>query len=115
MAEQGGVDAFAARPGPQGRVGPLFVASYAAAYFSTSLLFIAPLLVTLALKINSLVGTERAAGGLSLVAGVGSAVALVGNPLLGRLSDRTSSRFGMRRPWMLVGLGGGTLGILVVA
>jgi MFS family permease len=47
--------------------------------------------------------------------GVGSLVALVGNPLVGRLSDRTSSRLGMRRPWMVGGLVGGTAGILVVA
>ena len=37
------------------------------------------------------------------------------NPFFGRLSDRTSSRLGMRRPWMLIGLVGGSLGILVVA
>jgi len=31
------------------------------------------------------------------------------------MSDRTSSRLGMRRPWMVIGLVGGCLGILVVA
>ena len=31
------------------------------------------------------------------------------------MSDRTSSRLGMRRPWMVLGLVGGSLGILVVA
>jgi len=41
---------------------------------------IAPLLVTLALKINSLVGIEQAPNSLALVAGVGAAVAMVGNP-----------------------------------
>jgi hypothetical protein len=41
------------------------------AYMSTSLLFIAPLLVTLALKVNSLVGIERAPDSLALVAGTG--------------------------------------------
>src|SRR4029077_11516467 len=42
-------------------------------------------------------------------------LAMVGNPFFGRMSDRTSSRFGMRRPWMIIGLVGGSLGILVVA
>jgi MFS family permease len=97
------------------RVGLPFIASYAAAYLATSLVFIAPLLVTLALKINSLVGADRAASSLSLVAATGSLVALVANPLFGRLSDRTTSRWGMRRPWMIVGLAGGSFGILVVA
>jgi len=97
------------------RVGLAFIASYAAAYLATGLVFIAPLLVTLALKINSLVGADRAASSLSLVAATGSLVALVANPLFGRLSDRTTSRWGMRRPWMIVGLAGGSFGILVVA
>jgi MFS family permease len=98
-----------------GRVGWGFIALYAAAFMSTSLLFIAPLLVTLALKVNSLVGIGRAPGSLALVTGTGALVAMVGNPFFGRMSDRTSSRLGMRRPWMLIGLAGGSLGILVVA
>jgi MFS family permease len=101
--------------GPTARVGRAFIAAYAAAYLATSLVFIAPLLVTLALKVNSLVGTERAASSLSLIAAAGSLVGLVANPLFGRLSDRTTSRWGMRRPWILIGLAGGSLGILVVA
>jgi MFS family permease len=40
---------------------------------------------------------------------------MVGNPFFGKMSDRTSSRVGMRRPWMVIGLVGGSLGILVVA
>ena len=47
--------------------------------------------------------------------GVGSLLAMVSNPLFGRLSDRTTARMGMRRPWMLLGLAAGTLGILTVA
>ena len=74
-----------------------------------------PVLVTLALKVNALVGIERAPASLGLVTGLGSLVALVANPLFGRLSDRTTSRFGMRRPWMIIGLVGGSLGVLVVA
>src|SRR5688572_10687424 len=98
-----------------GRVGWVFIVLYAAAYLATSLVFIAPLLVTLALKVNSLVGADRAASSLSLIAATGSLVALVANPLFGRLSDRTTSRWGMRRPWMMLGLAGGSVGILVVA
>jgi MFS family permease len=97
------------------RVGWAFVATYAAAYFATSLVLIAPLLVTLALKVNALVGTERAPNSLSLIAATGSFVSLFANPVFGRLSDRTTSSYGMRRPWMLIGLVGGSLGILVVA
>ena len=102
-------------PPPTARVGGVFVVLYMLAFMSTCLLFLAPLLVTLPLKVNTLVGSERASGSLALVAGVGSFLAMFANPLAGRLSDRTTSRLGMRRPWMLIGLGGGSLGVLVVA
>ena len=49
-------------------------------------------------------GTSR----LALVAGIGALVALFGDPFFGRMSDRTASRLGMRRPWMVVGLVGGS-------
>ena len=52
------------------RVGWGFITLYTLAYMSTILLFLAPLLVTLALKVNSLVGIERAPNSLALVAGV---------------------------------------------
>jgi len=104
-------------PGPLAahRVGGGFISLYALAFMSTSLLFIAPLLVTLALKVNSLVGIERAPDSLALVAGTGALLAMVGNPFFGKMSDRTASRAGMRRPWMVIGLVGGSLGILIVA
>jgi MFS family permease len=97
------------------RVGWGFIALYTLAYMSTCLLFLAPLLVTLALKVNSLVGIERAPDSLALVAGAGALLAMVGNPFFGRMSDRTASPLGMRRPWMVTGLAGGSLGVLIVA
>jgi MFS family permease len=86
------------------QVGWGFISLYTLAYISTSLVFIAPLLVTLALKVNSLVGIERAPDSLALVAGIGALLAMFGNPFFGKMSDRTSSRLGMRRPWMVIGL-----------
>jgi MFS family permease len=97
------------------RVGWGFISLYTLAYMSTCLLFLAPALVSLALKVNALVGTDRAPNSLSLVTGIGALVSLFGNPFFGRMSDRTSSRLGMRRPWMVTGLVGGSLGILIVA
>jgi MFS family permease len=96
-------------------VGVGFIASYALAYAGTCLLFLAPLLVSLALKVNSLVGLAQAPAALALVAGVGAALAVVTNPFFGKLSDRTSSTWGMRRPWITAGVAGGALGTLVVA
>ena len=97
------------------RVGWDFIALYTLAFLGTCLVLIAPLLVTLALKINSLVGIDAAPRSLSVVTGVGALVAMVGNPFLGKMSDRTTSRLGMRRPWMMIGLAGGSVGMLLVA
>jgi MFS family permease len=97
------------------RVGWGFISLYTLAFISTSLLFLAPLLVTLALKVNSLVGIEQAPSSLAVVTGTGALLAMVGNPFFGRLSDRTTSPLGMRRPWMVIGLVGGSLGVLTVA
>jgi len=99
----------------QARVGWGFVSLYTLAYMSTCLLFLAPALVTLALKVNSLVGIDQAPRSLAQVTAVGALVSMFGNPFFGRLSDRTSSSWGMRRPWMVIGLVGGSMGILVVA
>jgi MFS family permease len=96
-------------------VGWGFISLYTLAYLSTSLLFIGPLLVTLALKVNSITGIERAPDSLALVASVGALVAMAANPVFGKLSDRTAARAGMRRPWMVTGLAGGSAGILIVA
>ena len=60
------------------RVGRGFISLYALAYMSTSLLFVAPLLVTLPLKVNSLVGIKQAPNSLALVAGVGALLAMFG-------------------------------------
>jgi len=106
---------LAAEPPVAHRVGWGFIALYALAYMSTSLLFVAPLLVTMPLKVNSLAGIDQAPNSLALVAGVGALLAMVANPLFGKMSDRTASRWGMRRPWMITGLAGGCLGIVVVA
>src|SRR6187200_1480114 len=100
---------------PATRVGWGFVTLYALSYTGGSLLFLAPLLVSLALKVNDLVGIEAAPRNLAMVTGIGSLFSIVANPLFGRLSDRTTSRVGMRRPWMVTGVALGAVGTLVVA
>ncbi len=78
--------------------------------FGVYLALLTPVMVSLAFKIQHISPDAAAAtGNLGLVLGVGALFALVANPLAGRLSDRTTSRWGMRRPWILggalVGLG----------
>lgn len=59
-------------------------------------------ILTLSLK-SSVISSTAATTVLSIAVGVGSIVALVGYPLLGRLSDRTLSRHGRRKPYLLSG------------
>ncbi|MYT72908.1 MULTISPECIES: MFS transporter [unclassified Streptomyces] len=73
-----------------------------------------PSLVSVALKVERMDAAGKV-GTLSLALGVGALVALVANPLFGLLSDRTTSRFGARRPWMVIGTAGGFVGIAVIA
>jgi hypothetical protein len=61
------------------------------------------------------VGIEQAPNSLAVVTGIAALLAMVANPFFGRMSDRTTSPLGMRRPWMVIGLVGGSLGILMVA
>ncbi|MEU7480196.1 MFS transporter [Lentzea sp. NPDC042327] len=50
-----------------------------------------------------------------VVTGVGAAVSLLVVPLIGYLSDRTTSRFGRRHPWTLIGAVVGAIGLAVLA
>lgn len=50
-----------------------------------------------------------------VVTGVGAFVAMVGVPLIGFLSDRTTSRFGRRHPWTLIGSIVAAAGLAVLA
>jgi MFS family permease len=94
---------------PRGLTGRFAVAS-----FATWLALLTPVVVTLALRVQQVdpLHKERSLG---LILGVGAFLATVANPLVGRLSDRTTSRFGRRRPWMLGGAIGGFAGLAIIA
>ncbi|MEO5314725.1 MFS transporter [Pseudarthrobacter sp. CC12] len=85
------------------RVSMRFIFAFAFAYAGFWIACLMPGVVTLALKVQSLVAPDAAAGALSLIAGIGVVFPLVVMPVVGRLSDRTTARIGMRRPYLLVG------------
>jgi MFS family permease len=87
---------------PQQRVPARFIAVYAFAYASLWLALLTPAMVTLALRVRQLAGSD-AARPISVVLFAGAIVALIGNPIFGALSDRTRSRFGRRRPYLVGG------------
>lgn len=87
----------------------VYTPGLAAVNFGVYLALLTPVMVSMAFKVQH-IDPANTEGSLGLVMGVGAAFALIANPLVGRLSDRTTSRWGMRRPWILggaiVGLGG---------
>jgi len=99
---------------PARRVDGRFVALYGLAYMGLWMALLPPILEGLAMRVRQL-APAHAAGSLSLAVGAGALVALFGNPFFGRLSDRTTSRHGMRRPWLIAGALGGVAGLAVVA
>ncbi|WP_165397366.1 MFS transporter [Microterricola gilva] len=76
---------------------------------------ITPLVVSLSLKVLQLVPEAEKEGALGIVAALGSLAALLANPIFGSLSDRTRSRFGRRRPWLVAGVVGGLLASVLLA
>jgi len=95
-------------------VGWQFAMIYGLAYTGLWMALLPPILMGLAMRVRQL-ALVHATGSLSLVVGLGALMALLGNPFFGRLSDRTTSRFGMRRPWLIIGALGGAAGLAIVA
>ena len=91
-----------------------FIALYALGYTGTWLALLTPVVLTIAIRVRQL-APDTAAQDLSLVLGIGALFALDGNPVFGHLSDRTRSRYGMRRPWLIVGILCGGLALLLIA
>ncbi|GAA0907480.1 MFS transporter [Streptomyces asiaticus] len=94
--------------------GKWLVTTMALAQLGLFLALAAPVFVGLAIKVQEVApGHEVAA--LGLVSTVGAVAAFVANPVFGRISDRTTGRFGRRRPWLVAGALGLAVCLLVIA
>ncbi|WP_019853932.1 MFS transporter [Actinopolyspora mortivallis] len=94
-------------------VGPGFVTRYVLAVLGLWTALLTPSSITLGLRIAEL-DPEGKAGSLATVSGVGALVALVANPVFGRLSDLSTSRWGQRRPYMVGGMVFGAVSLTVI-
>lgn len=90
-----------------------FIAAYTLAQIGAFVSFQPLLQVLLPLKAESIDAASKAVV-LSQVAFYGAIAASVANLLAGAISDRTTSRFGRRRPWMVVGAIGASLAYLAI-
>lgn len=106
-------DRVTVQAGPR-PVSRLFMAVYGLAYTGLWMALLSPILVGLVMRVR-VIDPLHPDDSLSLVVGVGALAALFGNPFFGRLSDRTASRYGMRRPWLIGGALGGVAGLALVA
>jgi MFS family permease len=91
-----------------------FMAGLALANLGIMVAFFAPLQNLLPRMSENIAGASGKEAALAVVTGVGVIGSVIGNPLAGALSDRTTSRWGRRRPWMLGGSLLGFVGLLLL-
>jgi MFS family permease len=101
-------------PEPQKKVSGLFLTLYGFLNFGLYLTVMMPALFSLPYKVGVLAPDDKVAV-LALVATVGAVVGVIAGPVAGVLSDRTRTRIGRRRPWLIGGLIVLALGSTIVA
>lgn len=87
---------------------------YTLANFGAWIALITPIAITLALRVAQIDPTNKTTN-YGLILGVGSFAHLFVGPIMGVISDRTTSRLGMRRPWIIIGNITGFLSLLLIA
>ncbi|MCI4591699.1 MFS transporter [Sphingobium sp. BYY-5] len=81
-----------------------FIAIYVLAQFGIWIALLTPVVMTIALRVGEIATEAEKGRWLGIILAIGGFVALVVTPICGALSDRTRSRFGRRRPWLLGGM-----------
>ncbi|WP_405784293.1 MFS transporter [Streptomyces sp. NBC_01378] len=94
---------------------PRLVAGMAAGQLGIFLALLTPILVSLQLKVQAIVPESDQVSSLGIITTTGSVAAMLANPFFGRLSDRTTGRYGRRRPWLALGMLGLFVGLLLIA
>ncbi len=98
--------AFAPFAEPKRNVSARWIALFATAWLGIWMAQLTPIQLLLPLQIAGLVTSSdwtQSVVAFGIISGIAGACALIAFPLTGALSDRTTSRWGRRRPWILVG------------
>jgi MFS family permease len=111
MSETAATPTTKALAEPTVRVPGIYLAGMALANLGIMLAFYTPIQNLLPRLSEQIAGADGKEVALAVVLGIGVIGSVIGNPLAGALSDRTTSRFGRRRPWML---GGALLGMVAL-
>lgn len=91
-----------------------FIAVYVLAQFGIWVALLTPVVITIAVRVSEIAGEAEKGRWLGIILAIGGFVAMVVTPIWGALSDRTRSRFGRRRPWLLGGLLVSGIGLLLL-
>lgn len=91
-----------------------FIAVYVLAQFGIWVALLTPVVLTIALRVGEIATEAEKGQWLGIILATGAFVALVSAPVCGALSDRTRSRFGRRRPWLLGGLAVSAAGLTLL-
>ncbi len=93
------------------RVSRIFICALVLAQFGVWVSLITPIVLSLAIRVEDVAGVTHKAEVLGNVLAAGAVVSLVVAPFAGMMSDRTVSRFGRRRPWIIGGIVLGGVGL----
>ncbi|WP_338811324.1 MFS transporter (plasmid) [Agrobacterium leguminum] len=88
-----------------------FVARYICALIGIYVALVTPASVTIAIRVGQLDPGGKATS-FALVSSLGAAAALFSNPIFGALSDRSTLRWGQRRPFIISGILVGSLAVI---
>ncbi|MCU1507202.1 MAG: transporter [Microbacteriaceae bacterium] len=90
---------------PKRKVKAPWIALFATAWFGIWMAQLTPVQLLLPNQTDKIfgVGSVESVLAFGIISGIAGACALVTYPLTGAFSDRTTSRFGRRRPWIFIG------------
>ena len=91
---------------PKRKVTAGWIALFATAWFGIWMAQLTPIQLLLPQQIDDLLNPEdwtQSVVAFGIISGIAGACALLAYPITGALSDRTTSRFGRRRPWIFFG------------
>lgn len=92
-----------------------YIAGIFLGQFGLFVALLAPVMVSMQIKVFTLTpDPAQRATMLGTILPWGALAAVFFNALGGRLSDRTTSRWGRRRPWIFIGMAGLTAALLVI-
>lgn len=99
--------------GGQPKVGPRYIWLMVLAQFGVFVAFITPLAISIAIRVQELAPEHEEY--LGYITGAGALAVMISGPFLGVASDRTRTRLGRRRPFMIVGTLLGVVSLVVMA